>query len=240
MISVIIPTLNEEKFLPRLLAQFTPTVKKQFRVEVIVSDGGSTDKTLKITRQHRVKIVKKYDWEKQTIGSARNRGSWQARGEILVFLDADGYIKNVPYFFSRIKAEMRRQNLVATTVRIEVEPSERRWYDNLWSGFYNVLFFLENKISMGGMGRGNCQIVKTNAFRQVGGYNEKLAAGEDYDLYHRLMKIGDIKFLWDLVVYESPRRFRKHGYLKVTWWWTLNSLSVFFTKKSWSKQWKRV
>ncbi|MFA4937448.1 MAG: glycosyltransferase [Patescibacteria group bacterium] len=240
MISIIVPTLNEEKFLPRLLAQFTPAVRNQFRLEVIVTDGGSTDKTLAIAKKYKAHVVTKRLDTPQTIAGGRNSGAWQARGEILVFLDADGYIKNVIDFFSRIKAEMRRQNVVAATVRIEVDPQERRWYDNLWSYFFDGLFFLENKIAIGGMGRGNCQIVKTSAFRQLGGYNENLVAAEDYDLYHRLAKIGNIKFFWDLVVYESPRRFRKNGYLKVVWLWTLNSFSVFFTKKAWSTKWKRV
>ena len=46
MISVIIPTLNEEKLLPALLAQFSPDVIRKFDLELIVSDGGSTDATI--------------------------------------------------------------------------------------------------------------------------------------------------------------------------------------------------
>ncbi|MFH1111865.1 MAG: glycosyltransferase [Patescibacteria group bacterium] len=240
MISVIIPTLNEEKLLPRLLGQLTDDLRKRFRIEVIVSDGGSRDKTLKIARQQKAKIVKKYDWEKQTIGSARNKGAWQASGDILVFIDADGYIQNPWYFFSKIRDVFRDHNTVAATVKIEVMPQEQKPIDKLWSLFFNSLFYLENKVAMGGMGRGNCQIVRADVFRLIGGYNEKLAAAEDYDLYHRLRQIGNIKFLWQVVVYESPRRFRKHGYLQVAWLWTLNSISVILTGRAWSKQWKRV
>jgi hypothetical protein len=93
-----------------------------------------------------------------------------------------------------------------------------------------------------GMGRGECHIVRADVFWKINGYNESLAAGEDYDLYRRIKKskLGKIKFLNDIIVYESPRRFRKYGYLKVFGEWTKNSLSVFFKNKSASKVWEEV
>ncbi|MFH1866505.1 MAG: glycosyltransferase [Patescibacteria group bacterium] len=239
MISVIIPTLNEEELLPRLLEELTDDLRKRFRIEVIVSDGGSRDKTLKVARQHKARIVKKYSWEKQTIGSARNRGAWQARGDILVFIDADGYFQDSWYFFNHLKPIFKRQSVVACTVRIQVSPTERRISDWLWQYFINSLFYLENKLGMG-LGRGNCQIVRADYFRTVGGYKENLVAGEDYDLFSRLKKYGGINFAWNLIVYESPRRFRKHGYWYVFWLWFLNFFSVIFRGRAWSKKWKRV
>ena len=49
-ISVVIPTLNEEKLLPRMLAQFTPELRSAHRLQLVVSDGGSSDRTLEIAR----------------------------------------------------------------------------------------------------------------------------------------------------------------------------------------------
>jgi predicted glycosyltransferase involved in capsule biosynthesis len=78
------------------------------------------------------------------------------------------------------------------------------------------------------------------AFDSTGGYDETLAAGEDFDLYYRIKRIGTTKFRSDLVVFESPRRYRKYGYRKVIWDWGKNSLSVFFLNKSISKTWDPV
>jgi hypothetical protein len=65
-------------------------------------------------------------------------------------------------------------------------------------------------------------------------------AGEDFDLFHRLGKLGHIAFLWDVTVYESPRRFRKLGYVRTSTLWFINFISVLLTKRSWSKHWHRV
>jgi predicted glycosyltransferase involved in capsule biosynthesis len=96
-----------------------------------------------------------------------------------------------------------------------------------------------NFIGMG-MGRGECQIVLAEYFKKVGGYNSALTAGEDFDLFRRLAKIGKIKFAKDILVYESPRRFRKYGYLRILMSWLLNSISVMFYNRSVSKDWEAV
>ena len=90
------------------------------------------------------------------------------------------------------------------------------------------------------MGRGECHIISRKAFFESGGYDENLAAGEDFDLYNRLRKYGRVIFRNDLLVYESPRRYRKFGYAKVFLDWAGNSLSVFLFKRSISKSWEAV
>ena len=90
------------------------------------------------------------------------------------------------------------------------------------------------------MGRGECHIVKRDCFFKLGGYNEKIYAGEDYDLYKRLKKLGKIQFLKDLVVYESPRRYRELGYLRVFLNWTINSIWITLFQKSFSNDWKEI
>lgn len=239
MFSVIIPTLNEEGLLPRLLQQLTSDLRRRFNIEVIISDGGSADKTLAIAKKYGCLVVPKLEHEKQTIGSARNKAAWRAQGAILIFMDADGYWQNPRHFFGHIKHAFVDRNLVAATVRVEIGPNERIWKDKLWLGFFNNIFYFENKIGIG-MGRGNCQIVRASAFRQIHGYNERLVAAEDYDLFRRLRRVGQVKFFWPLVIYESPRRFRKLGYVKVFGMWALNSLGVLLTGKAWSKKWQRV
>lgn len=239
MISIIIPTLNEAHCLPHLLQLFPLHLRQRFDLEVVVSDGGSSDRTLDAAHAAGARIVQHTAGTPQTIAEARNVGVARARGEILIFLDADSIIPNVEHFFTRITEAMRTPKTVAATTRIEIAPSQRTLADRFWLGSFNLIFKWSNILGLG-TGRGNCQIVHHGAFRQVKGYNEQLVAGEDFDLFHRLGKLGHIAFLWDVVVYESPRRFRRLGYMRTSSLWFINFLSVLLTKHSWSKRWKRV
>ncbi|MFN3270030.1 MAG: hypothetical protein ACK42G_05545, partial [Candidatus Kapaibacteriota bacterium] len=85
-----------------------------------------------------------------------------------------------------------------------------------------------------------CQIIRKEAFGKVGGYNPEIIAGEDFDLYRRLAKIGKIKFVDEIWVYESPRRFRKYGYLRTILKWLLNGIYVMLYGRSYSNDWEPV
>ena len=90
------------------------------------------------------------------------------------------------------------------------------------------------------MGRGECQIIRREIFEKMNGFNEKLAAGEDFESFTRIKKHGKILYTNKINVYESPRRFRKFGYSNVTWSWMKNSVSVIVKNKSISKVWEQV
>jgi glycosyltransferase involved in cell wall biosynthesis len=239
MISIIIPTLNEEKLLATMLGQFTPDLIRMYNIELVVSDGGSTDGTLPIARAHAHVIVENTDGIKQTISLGRNIGAHHAHGEIFVFLNADTRLKDPDRFFRRLREEIAIPGVVAVTSSVEVYPEDQRLSDKLYHGFYNWLFYMMNQVGMG-MGRGECHIMTGETFGRVGGYAAGIAAGEDYDLFRRLESLGRIKFLKDVVVYESPRRYRKYGYLFVTASWFMNFLAVFFLRRSILSEWKPV
>lgn len=240
-ISIIIPTLNEEKLIKKTLSQFTPELKNSYKFEVIISDGGSTDNTLNMLTEIVDKVVKEAPGVKQNIPKGRNVGANSASGEYLYFLNADTMLEDTQKFFINTLAAFEVKKNLALTCRFNVFPGDVRISDMLFHGFYNNYVRLLNKAGMG-MGRGECQIIRRNIFEQVNGYNENLAAGEDYDLYRRINKLGKgrIKFLNDIVIYESPRRYRKYGYIKVFAAWTRNSFSVFFRNRSVSKEWEAV
>ena len=83
-VSVIIPTLNEEKLLPSTLESLNAQTYKDF--ELIVKDGLSVDKTVDIAKRYGAKVISLKD---SSAGEARNQGARYAGGSILVFLDAD-------------------------------------------------------------------------------------------------------------------------------------------------------
>ena len=237
-ISVIIPTLNEEKCIGKTLKQFLP-VKDRYNLELIVSDGKSKDNTIKIAKKYADKVIVHAKKRKQNIAEGRNAGAKVAKGDILVFLDADTRVGNLKDFFEKIIDKFKDESIVAATTKVLVYPEEERFVDRLFHNIYSKgVSFL---ISIGkGASRGECQIIRAKQFRKIKGYNEKLIASEDMELFMRLAKVGKIHFLNDLNVYESPRRYREKGYIKVITKWFLNGFWVIFAKKSYSKIWEQV
>jgi glycosyltransferase involved in cell wall biosynthesis len=237
--TVVVPTLNEEKLLGRMLAQFTPELKRRFDLEVVVSDGGSTDRTLEIARASADRVVLNDEGVRQTISIGKNRGAAQARGEVLVFLPADTLLQEPAAFLEAVLRAASDPAVAAVTCSVRVNPPEETRADRLYHGFYNWFFVMMNRVGMG-MGRGECHVMRAEVFARAGGYAEKIAAGEDYDLFSRLKQLGSIVFLRDVWVYESPRRYRKLGYLRITAIWFTNFLSIFFLHRSLRHEWTPI
>ncbi len=238
-ISIVVPTFNEEKLLRAMLSQFTPPLRERYALEVIVSDGGSTDHTLAIAHEGAERVVENTNGTRQTISLGRNLGAAEARGATLIFLNADTRLHEPEEFFRRITAGIADHGVVAVTCSVDVFPEERRRSDAVFHGFFNWLFYMMNRVGLA-MGRGECHVIRTAAFRRIGGYATEIAAGEDYDLFRRLARLGKIEFLRDLIVYESPRRFRKIGYGRVMASWFVNWFFVHMLHRSVSDEWTAV
>lgn len=240
--SLIVPVYKEEKILAGHLQLFNKDLRKQFNFELIVSDGGSDDQTASIAEMFADKVVVHDRDYRQTISEGRNRGAEVADSEILVFLNADSVPKDLEYFLNYISkwaAEDEKNAGSAIACYVTAFPDEMLFKDKVFYSLHNAYVSLLNKLGLG-MGRGECQIVRRNAFYKVNGYNPHIAAGEDFDLYRRINKFGKIFFEKNIKIYESPRRFRKYGYIKTVLYWTLNSLTVWFFGKSVSKEWEAV
>ncbi|MBP1678241.1 MAG: putative glycosyltransferase [Bacteroidetes bacterium] len=238
-VSVIVPALNEEKLLPAMLAQFTGPLLSRHDIELIVSDGGSTDGTLAIARSRAHIVVENAARTKQTIAMGRNLGAAAAHGTTLVFLNADTLVHDIDRFFEVAIREAERPGTAGVTCSVGVYPDEETPGDARYHGFYNWFFYMMNRVGMG-MGRGECHVIPRDVFTRVGGYADAIAAGEDYDMFRRLRKVGSVRFIRELLVYESPRRYRRYGYATVTASWFMNFLSVFFLHRSLLDEWKPV
>ena len=87
LMSVIIPTLNEEAILGVALE----SLKKQSfqNYEVVIADGGSTDRTMEIAEEYGCRFLKVPKTRPHDVSTAKNMGSKYAYGDALFFLDAD-------------------------------------------------------------------------------------------------------------------------------------------------------
>ncbi|MEM1587408.1 MAG: glycosyltransferase [Candidatus Bathyarchaeia archaeon] len=227
-ISVVIPTLQEEKYIGNLLSKLLYIDPS---LEIIVVDGGSVDKTVDIARKFTDKV---YVLKTRGIGMARNYGAHMANGDIIIFIDAD--VDPRPDFIKKTVSALKREHVVGATCNIM--PKDPLPHEQAFFKLYNFILFLISFFKP--HSRGVFLAVKRDAFMKVGGFNEMLPCGEDHEIIFRLSKIGKITFLRDLVVYESMRRFRKIGFFKVLKIWIRDYISLLLFNRTVSRSWEPV
>jgi len=243
-LSIFIPTRNEAKYIGTTLAQFEAFWEK-YDLEIIVSDANSTDRTAEIVQHfaelsgQRVKLVQAGPG-KQNIAIGCNHGAAQAKAPLLFRIDADVRIPDKDHFFGKVFEYFEKEpSLVGATVPIWVYPEEARTSDRLYHVMMNSIirgsFFFKVPLA-----KGECQLVRRPAFEQLGGYDERLTAGEDCNLFYRLQNVGRVKFLSNLRVHHSPRRFRQYGYVRLTMIYLREGLWMLLGRKSYLEEWKQV
>lgn len=241
-ISIVIPTKNEGKYIGPTIEQFRPYLES-YNLEIIVSDANSTDGTAELVRQYqaewgdRVKLVQATG--KQNIAIGRNLGAAAASGDILFHMDADVHIPNTVVFFEKILKTFENPAVVAATAPIWVYPEEAKWTDKLYHVLMNGVIRLSFSLGVY-LAKGECQIVRRNIFEKIHGYNEKIVAGEDCNLFFRLHKEGKIAYRYRLKVHHSPRRFREYGYIRVSLIYFREGLSLLFLRRSYVEEWKPI
>ncbi len=238
--SIIIPTLNEERLLPNILKQLKDSnLKNNYDYEIIISDGGSSDNTVKLAKEFADKVVEHKENFRQNIAMGRNRGREVAIGKILIFLSGDSRIKNPENLFSTINSKVLNGSYIAYTCKVEVFPEETKFVDKIFQTFYNYYFHSLNIFGVG-MGRGECNVLRSEVFDKLKGYNENIIAGEDFEFFKRVRKLGKIFFDRKTIIYESPRRYRKVGHFNLLFTWLINSIYVLLLKKSKSRIWDEI
>lgn len=204
ILSIIIPTLNEEKYLPRLLN----SVKKQtFRdYEIIVADNKSIDKTISIARNYGCKIVKGGIPSK-----ARNNGARAAKGEYLLFLDADTILLSRNFLKKALK-EFDKENLVCACFQFSVK-NQKLVYKLifLWWDSWNIINQYFNPHASG-----QCILALKKYHNAIGGFDENIYFAEDSDYAYRISKKGKFGIISSVKALGSPRRFQEKGLLKTS------------------------
>lgn len=237
-ISIVIPTLREGPFLERTLKNFDDL---QIPHEIIITDGGSSDETLDVARRYTEKITVWSESRRQTFGEAKNAGAALATGTFLVFIDADVIIPEPQQFFEEILSVFgKNPKLAASTVPLKPYSENHSLADAFFSAPLNWFYVISNNIFHSGNSSGEFQMVRAEAFREIGGFSEHLAAGEDNALFRSLAVIGRTMSYSKLCVHHSLRRPHKIGWLRTYGIWIKNGLSVALRGKAAYKEWSVV
>ena len=202
-ISVVVPALNEAKYIHNLFDGLDAQGFRNF--ETIVVDGGSTDATREIARRRGARVIVE---KKEGIGRARNAGAAVARGRILVFLDAD--TKPDAMLLGVYRRALSTGSAIAATGPIM--PLEKsNLLVRLGFLFVSVLFvkasILLGRSSVVGLNFA----VRKSSFDKARGFNPRYVTYEDWDLSLRLRKLGRIAYLGDATVRTSARRVKAWG-----------------------------
>lgn len=240
LISFVIPTLNEETVLEKLLKNLKEI--KSFDYEIIVSDGKSADRTTEIAKKLGAIVVENPSGKRQTIGEGRNAGAAAAKGDYLVFLDADVYLGDPDKFFARaLKNFENDKKLLGLSGWVRVFPETETWGDILgYVILSDCVFYLLNNILRIGSTCGEFQMIKSEVFKKLGGFREDLVAGEDKDLFYRISKLGHTRTDPKLLVLHTGRRPHAIGWPKLLWLWTKESLHITLFNRSHGKEWKVI
>jgi len=198
LISVIIPTLNEEKYIEKtLLSVRSQTFKKPY--EVIVADSNSQDSTIEIAKTYADKII---ITEKEGASVGRNLGARISEGKILLFLDADTIL--LPNVLEEIYKAMKKKSLVACNIPLFLDKP----YLNLYYSFHIPIYKLLAEIKLNPI----YAVVlgcRKKVFEKLGGFNEELKVAEDIEFGERLKKIGKVEYLTTTFAISSSRRFTR-------------------------------
>jgi rSAM/selenodomain-associated transferase 2 len=204
LISVVIPTLNEEVNLPVTLRQLA----ERPDVELIVVDGGSTDRTVEIAQQYTPYVFITHPGRAHQM----NAGARHATGDILLFLHADSFV--LPGALDEIQRRIIGDGAVGGAFDLHIDSQRRlcKFVANVASRRSRLL-----QLPYGDQG----VFVWRQVFELLGGFPD-IAIMEDIAFARQLRRQGRLTFI-PIGLITSGRRWNANGVLKTTlvnWWVT--------------------
>lgn len=202
MISIIVPVLNEEAAITGFLSQFNRLKEETREFEVIVSDGGSSDRTLDIVKGCGLPFARAARAPKGR-ACQMNAGAKEAAGEVLLFLHVDTYLPDGA--LSAIAGAMGDEKVVGGRFKVKLDNPAIP---------YRVIGSMINIRDgiFGGFTGDQAIFVRKSVFDKIGGFKE-IELCEDLDIARCLKKEGKVIRL-PLMVTTSARRWEKSGVLK--------------------------
>lgn len=208
-LSIVIPCKNEEKQIGRTLKALQEQTVDMSAIPVCIADAGSTDKTLNIIQEFidegklRIRVV-----EGGYPPAGRNKGASHCDTEFILFLDADIELGEDTCIEKSLNLALEKNlDLVATYIKCK----DGNQYDRIfWEKMH--AFTYKYPYIVGPYAAGMFILIRRSRFLELGGFNEKMVLGDDWELTH---KIPRKKFgVADTFIWTTNRRFAAQGYLK--------------------------
>jgi len=207
-LSFIIPAYNEEKNIPSTVQSIKKNVPPELSFEIIVVDNGSEDRTVTVSAEYGAVV---FQQSESKIGGLRNYGAKKSSGQFLVFLDADVHLtekwgENIQ---GLLKMMLAKRNIISGSFCSTPDnPSklEKTWFKGQDTS-------KKRYINSGHM------IIERKYFMSLGGFDERLDTGEDFELSKRVRLSGGYVFVCDSV------KVIHYGYPK--------TLSDFYKREKW-------
>jgi glycosyltransferase involved in cell wall biosynthesis len=178
-VSIIIPAYNEARYIKSCLESLKRVDYPSQSYEIIVVDNGSSDETVLIAKSYteNVLIIPNVN-----VSSLRNFGASKAKGEVYAFIDAD-CIADEQWLQAGVKALTREPCVVGSVCDV---PSDATWIEKAWFAQKIRGTHEATHINSANM------IVRSELFNKLGGFNNKLIAGEDYEFCMRAKREAKI------------------------------------------------
>jgi glycosyltransferase involved in cell wall biosynthesis len=205
-ISVVIPAYNEATYIDRLLEALTKQTYKDF--EVIVSDAKSHDGTGKVVDGFKDRLdVRLVSGPPKGPGFGRNRGADVARGEWLLFMDADVDVED-PEYLEILLLVTEAKGWGTSSAQMRVESKKFKFRSGVWMFYHWQKLLAHTKHPVA---QGYCIFTKRSIFKDHQGFNEKILLGEDNDYVSRVGKHG-FGFVEDTYYFVDLRRNQDMGF----------------------------
>ncbi len=237
-LSIIIPVRQEEKVIKRTVTYLKECLGDD--VQVIVSDGKSTDRTVEIALTCADDVVLYESDAPHNASKGRNDGARLGTGTFFCFIDADVRIPEPKEFFERALRHFDDAEVVGVCGPQRAEPEVETWADRLSFGLLNMGLRFQNNVLHAGEVSGKFMIVRAEAFRSVGGFREDLVTREDGDFFKRLSKMGKTVFDPSLMVYHGARRAHAMGWWRLWPIWMWNTVHVAVRDKAHATDWTPI
>lgn len=205
--SIIIPAHNEENYLQKTIDSIKAQTLQDY--ETIIVTNGCTDKTEEIAKKNVDAKTRHLSLPKPNVSVARNAGALNARGEALIFLDADTQLATDALV--KIKEKFSEKYAVATTL---AKPDSEKVSHRLAVSFKNMYHYLNLY-----QGCSGALVCRKKDFQAVGGYNPEIVVREHRKLALNLKELGKFTCI-NTTVITSMRRYQQWGLFKVTLFWT--------------------
>jgi glycosyltransferase involved in cell wall biosynthesis len=211
-ISVIVPVLNESKYLETTLKTIV-NQNTNVDYELIVSDNGSTDGSIDIAKKYADCTLQ---CEEIGIGAARHFGALQSSktSKYLLFVDADTHIPGyyLAYLYETFKTD---PDLIAFSTGFKF--SERSEQVKFAENVANKYFIIRDKLRSATLPGFNTATRRESYFK-CGGYLNVLL--EDVDFSRRIDQLGTVKYFPHIKVINSSRRLEAMGLLGTLYYYT--------------------